>query len=748
MVGGTSKVGVLCAKCAVRHKKVPKSWVLNDAVYYCEKCWADLKCSSCQHHDPKGSDFRGAWQCRACRHRHRTKGAERLQEDCHQIIIDDHNALPSSLVAASLTQERAAPHLFSIAEGPRAGAEEEGGDDGEGEGADALAPLPAHLLHGRRHMPPRQRQRQEAGHIVLVLDASGSMRTCDVDVGAMSRLDAATTCAATFIEQHARLHPLDVFSAAAFAEETRVLCRAASSKEAVEAVQNAVLRGAGGTFFKPALEAAARCLDARPSLPGHIVWLSDGKPADTKVALEYFQQAFVHGNHATTRLHGIGFGDTVDSFAPLQQYVCISSGTFTISGCNLRSLCEAFSSVSSIITSIREGTDASWDALSLPLARDDSAVEDPTAAAAAAAAEDGATTPAPMRTRTARIVDYELPELGDFGKKGVLRFRAARATFVFDGTAFQRQDFETAAVERRTRPYMRGGMRLVYGFRDPQVVANSGGWLVAKMSRFADAPFNTNAMVEAHAKSTAVARFFAGLFNEECREAAAKTNESVPPSLIFVPCFVYNRVDAPIQAADSASEEPEVFAAERYLPGVFLKYNSNNGYVNDAYIRHNETVQAFLHYSYVKSGGALVVADLQGVARDREVLLTDPQVLTAGSPADATFGPGDLGARGARASLAAHRCGHMCRFLDLKPVSAALLRRLEPTTAQRAAAVRRAPSSRASSGSGGWDGIPAETSRAAGPEWERCTEYNLTDLASEPRSSQASASSWVHLLDG
>merc|ERR1719491_2555431 len=105
-----------------------------------------------------------------------------------------------------------------------------------------------------------------------------------------------------------------------------------------------------------------------------------------------------------------------------------------------------------------------------------------------------------------------------------------------------------------------------------------------------------------------------------------------------------------------------------------MKYNSNNGYVGDASLLHHDVVQAFLHFTFMASGGALAVTDLQGVARETEVLLTDPQVVTVSGD---TFGPGDLGARGLKACLAAHRCGPTCRKLGMKPISRSLLRQLE-----------------------------------------------------------------------
>mmetsp|Transcript_183271 Transcript_183271/g.581143 ORF Transcript_183271/g.581143 Transcript_183271/m.581143 type:complete len:669 (-) Transcript_183271:304-2310(-) len=106
--------------------------------------------------------------------------------------------------------------------------------------------------------------------------------------------------------------------------------------------------------------------------------------------------------------------------------------------------------------------------------------------------------------------------------------------------------------------------------------------------------------------------------------------------------------------------------AERYLPGVFLKYNSNKGYVNhDA--PDSEIAQAFSHFTYVISNGQSVVLDLQGVHIDTSrrnrphLILTDPQVVSM----DRSFGPGDLGAAGIAAFWKTHRCGPTCRGLGL-----------------------------------------------------------------------------------
>merc|ERR1712139_541953 len=193
---------------------------------------------------------------------------------------------------------------------------------------------------------------------------------------------------------------------------------------------------------------------------------------------------------------------------------------------------------------------------------------------------------------------------------------------------------------------------------------------------------------------------------------------------------------------DCLEHEPRIFAAERFLPGAFLKYNSNNGYICDDSVQHHEAVQAFTHFSFAASGGKLLVADLQGVARNEEALLTDPQVLSL----EAAFGPGDLGARGMKACLAAHRCGPTCKKLGLEPVSAKTLHRLAPAkaTPQNGALL---PASRPCSAlSSGWDKV----SEAGGSEnWDKVSDRGLAEFAMSDgiRSSEGSSCSWVHVLD-
>jgi hypothetical protein len=270
-------------------------------------------------------------------------------------------------------------------------------------------------------------------------------------------------------------------------------------------------------------------------------------------------------------------------------------------------------------------------------------------------------------------------------------------------------------------------MRLVYGFRDSQAVPEEDGWMVAKCSRFLDERFNTQEVVEAHAKSTAVARFYASRFNRQVRKATQQAGLT-HPAVLFVQCFAYT------VEGDCLPGEPQHFAAERFLPGAFLKYNSNNGYVDEGVSRHSDTVQALSHFTFEASAGELMVADLQGVAREGEVLLTDPQVLSR----EAAFGPGDLGPLGTRRCMTAHRCGPTCRLLGLTPVAASTLRRLTKEGAHRTRC------GLVDSGtSADWELL----SEKSGGSWEQLSDCRLLTAAPSGivASSQSSTSSWAAL---
>lgn len=96
----------------------------------------------------------------------------------------------------------------------------------------------------------------------------------------------------------------------------------------------------------------------------------------------------------------------------------------------------------------------------------------------------------------------------------------------------------------------------------------------------------------------------------------------------------------------------------------FCKYTSNNGWIsNDEDQDDIDAMTAFTHYTYHKSGGSLIVCDLQGRYRydryksnRRRFELTDPAICSRRR----LYGPTDLGEKGIESFFARHRCNKFC----------------------------------------------------------------------------------------
>lgn len=99
----------------------------------------------------------------------------------------------------------------------------------------------------------------------------------------------------------------------------------------------------------------------------------------------------------------------------------------------------------------------------------------------------------------------------------------------------------------------------------------------------------------------------------------------------------------------------------------FTKFTSNNGWIADV---DDEgwavlAMEAFSHYSYHRSGGQMIVCDLQGRYRHdpysnkkRRFELTDPAICSRRR----TYGPTDLGEKGIESFFSHHRCNQFCNL--------------------------------------------------------------------------------------
>ena len=112
-----------------------------------------------------------------------------------------------------------------------------------------------------------------------------------------------------------------------------------------------------------------------------------------------------------------------------------------------------------------------------------------------------------------------------------------------------------------------------------------------------------------------------------------------------------------------------VFGKERYLVEPFIrdfqKFTSNNGWIADAdeVGWEGEVAEAYCHYTYHRSGGQMIVCELQGRykynrynPKKSRLQLTDPAVCSRRR----NYGPTDLGDKGIDSFFANHECNQFC----------------------------------------------------------------------------------------
>jgi len=244
--------------------------------------------------------------------------------------------------------------------------------------------------------------------------------------------------------------------------------------------------------------------------------------------------------------------------------------------------------------------------------------------------------------------------------------------------------------EMEIRPLGEGAERLAYRFNEikydnkTKVFKKIGRLMVAKKSIRANEKETKEDFHKDFCRVQSVAYDLAEKFNHVVRQATrlkAISGETRPPEIKFVLCHVYTYTN-------HETKEDTGVLVERFLPGKFTKYNSNNGYVRESNNGVNNTrtielmsgkvmleefVQAFSHWVYVHTNHTMVVCDLQGVLNEEgrypEFLLTDPAICTSKPP---RYGKTDMKLSGIRNFCCTHRCGIVCRGLGLPCITSSL----------------------------------------------------------------------------
>lgn len=181
-----------------------------------------------------------------------------------------------------------------------------------------------------------------------------------------------------------------------------------------------------------------------------------------------------------------------------------------------------------------------------------------------------------------------------------------------------------------------------------------------------------------------LAATLAAEFNKEVRLRGSYVHSlrQAVPSVSVLPCSVFRLRD------ETVSGGFRYLSAEPFLDGEFIKFNSNNGYVEPSGDLGNLVAQAFSHWSYeysvkISSAGAatashrfstdslessgvladvekepLLVCDIQGT----DFCFTDPSVCTTSGH---RFGKADVGQAGITRFFERHDCNAVCSHLRL-----------------------------------------------------------------------------------
>lgn len=354
-----------------------------------------------------------------------------------------------------------------------------------------------------------------------------------------------------------------------------------------------------------------------------VVFLSDGKPYEKRTVLTLFDKQLLQKHRANSfELHAVAFGSQSEHWHHLRSLAEVTGGTFQTSSMEQLQLHQAFTSIAATITS------SSGDRSATPLR---------------SAALDIPFDPLCRETkckRRCRLIQQRHKKKNKW-------------TYVDEEMVLA----EVVSVTVDMKPFNFGGMRLVFGMWDAST-KNSQHPMVAK--RLIQKPHADKEEMLHFCRCTSIA---IGL-RESFKQALKKVNVEI--SIWFVPCYLYE-----YESGCGIS----YFVGEQRLEGHFVKFNGNNGYVNEEAKLETETeiLQALSHYSYFRSKGSILLIDLQGVIDNGWVLLTDPQLHSRTKK----YGRADLGLEGIKSFFESHQCGPTCEKLQLQEQTTELLRQLQ-----------------------------------------------------------------------
>ncbi|CAE7626585.1 ak1 [Symbiodinium sp. KB8] len=523
-------------------------------------------------------------------------------------------------------------------------------DVSEGELDDAIGELQA--VNELASRPHEDRPRSSLPfHVIFVVDSSSSMATPDVN--GQDRLSAVFDACSALVCQQQREETAqagDCYTLISFDTSAQVWFKrqtAQEAKQSIQDVRHGLLPVVHATHFHAAFKKLAEVLGSgkKPAEDVRVIFLSDGAPHEgvrlgasghdrneagdlTAGMLVESLETELLGSPSVCGIkqllmYTVAFGSDVADFEEfLKPLSKRTGGEHYVSSLSNFDLCRAFGTIASSITTTRTSVSAAPVGGSPCQQRFDS------------------TATGKSCERTCTIT--RLAQLRSQDKKAGIS----------DYKQIPKCPYADVVVE--SMPFAWGGMRLVYNLQDTWNREKSSKkplQMVAKrLIRKEHATFKD---MLPFCLSTETAIMFRSNFLRELKRL------DTDAQIFFVPCYLYS-----YNRPGAGASEKSYFVAEQYLEGDFVKFNSNNGYVNETH-PSSELMQAFSHYTFVKSRGKLLVVDLQGAVDNNCLMLTDPQVLSRAKSKDRVFGAGDLGFDGMKAFFETHECGETCVAMKL-----------------------------------------------------------------------------------
>lgn len=484
----------------------------------------------------------------------------------------------------------------------------------------------------------KRRKKPRPTHYIICVDASGSMMLDDCSSAAgetVTRLDAVMEQCRSFMKESS-LNSDDVYSFLTFNEEYEMHFTGLPMQEAQSRLRNSKPKAEKQTLYSQGLEGVRRAIKQESSgKPALVIFFSDGEPTDDGAFMQVLNKIKNKFDSLGMKFYTAGCGKG-EKFEHLQQMANISGGAFNNCGVSTTSIRNAFSAISSSISISRESEQKSMEDWKMKTScRATGTLEQ--------IQED-----APQSYIDK--INFEDPRPAEIYKDpGNLRcwdkISATQAVYIFDGRQFSRKGFQPdIELYLRKMPFMKGGMRVVYGMTEKQ---DPTAKQVAK--RLFRDHVGTSEVEEHHvfAKSSAVAAYYAQMFQVEMNSKGLRPKVDFK----FSEVGVYSK-----HLANPQVDEPFHFCGEKYLSGTWVKFNNNDGYVSEDLSKHSAVAQAFSHFTFERSGHRLMVVDLQGVCEERNselvFRLTDPQVHSSrkwkrqSESFPERFGKGDFGEDG------------------------------------------------------------------------------------------------------